>query len=272
MTLYRVTATMHGKRIATSKTFATKAEAQNFEIGIRYNPEFTGLLNRNDMNAGSELMPTSNFVYSGSFGAGVIFNFSRNYGLALDILFSREGQRFKGYLASSPSDAAAYSSVVRLQAFQNNIVIVGDYVAKAELNYIKIPLTMSFSSDNSKPFFFTMLVGPQFNILKGVAQEVNHEDLEYPNSNITPYDLYKPITFDGILALGGAYNLSKHIVLSARIRLDYGFEDVENKQILGLELTKENIEMIYLMIDAGESHGAVFNRLKFEDMKCLNLR
>jgi len=30
MTIYRVTATMHGKRIATSKTFATKAEAQKY--------------------------------------------------------------------------------------------------------------------------------------------------------------------------------------------------------------------------------------------------
>jgi hypothetical protein len=31
--IYRVTATMHGKRIATSKTFATKAEAHS--LGIR---------------------------------------------------------------------------------------------------------------------------------------------------------------------------------------------------------------------------------------------
>ena len=30
MTIYRVTATMHGKRIATSKTFATKADAQKY--------------------------------------------------------------------------------------------------------------------------------------------------------------------------------------------------------------------------------------------------
>ena len=28
--IYRVTATMHGKRIATSKTFATKADAQKY--------------------------------------------------------------------------------------------------------------------------------------------------------------------------------------------------------------------------------------------------
>jgi hypothetical protein len=90
----------------------------------------------------------------------------------------------------------------------------------------------SLTSDNTKPYFFTLLVGPQFNFLEGVAQEVNHNDLEYPNSNIEPMDLYKSFTIDGVLALGGAYNLTPSLVFSARLRFDYGFNDVERKDVM----------------------------------------
>ncbi len=69
-----------------------KADAQKVEFGFRYNPEFTGLMNKNDKNAGSELDLTNNFGYMLSLGGGAIYNFNKNTGLAVDILFSREGQ------------------------------------------------------------------------------------------------------------------------------------------------------------------------------------
>jgi hypothetical protein len=210
---------------------ALKVDAQQVELGVRYNPEFTGLINKNDNNAGNKLDLTSNFGYF-SFGAGAIFNFNNNFGLAVDLLFSREGQRFKGNFNGSSPDAATYSSVINTQVSLNNMVIVGDYVAKAELNYIKLPIMLSLTTDNTKPFFFTLLVGPQINFLANVAQEVNHTDIEYPNSNIKPIDLYKPVTIDGMLALGGAYNITTKLVLTARFRFDYGFSDVEKKDVM----------------------------------------
>ena len=210
---------------------ALKVNAQQIELGLRLNPEFAGLINKNDNNAGNKLELTSNFEYY-SFGAGAIFNFNNNFGLAIDLLFSREGQRFKGNFNGSAPDAATYSSVVSTQVSLNNTVIVGDYVAKAELNYIKLPIMLSITTDNTEPLFLTMLVGPQFNFLEGVAQEVNHNDLDYPNSNIKPTDLYKTVTINGVLALGGAYNLTPNLVLSVRLRFDYGFDDVEKKDVM----------------------------------------
>jgi Outer membrane protein beta-barrel domain len=207
------------------------SQAQTVELGLRYNPEFTYLLNKNDNNAGSSLNLTNNFGYF-SFGAGGIINFNNYLGVAVDLLFSREGQRFEGNFTGSPSDAATYSSVVSTQLSLNGMVISGDYVAKAELNYIKIPLMISLTSDNTKQFFFTLQAGPQFNFLVDVAQEVNHHDLDYPNSNINPKDLYKAFTINGVLAVGSAYNLSSHLILSAKVRVDYGFDDVEKKDIM----------------------------------------
>lgn len=210
---------------------AVKTEAQDIEIGLRYNPEFTWLLNNNDANAGKELGFKSHFGYL-SFGAGAIYNINNNFGLAVDFLFSREGQAFQGNFTGNPPDPSAYSSVVNKQIFLNNTIIVGDYVALAELNYIKLPVMLSLTTDNTMPLFFTLLVGPQFNFLVDVAQEVNHNDLDYPSSNIKPIDLYKSFTINGVLALGGAYNLNPHLVISARFRLDYGFNDVENKDVM----------------------------------------
>ncbi|MGA3287767.1 MAG: outer membrane beta-barrel protein [Bacteroidota bacterium] len=208
-----------------------KADAQQFELGLRLNPEFTGLINKNDNNAGNELDLTNHFGYL-SGGVGAIYNINNHIGLAIDLLFSREGQAFKGHFTGSPPDAATYSSVVSTQVSLNNTAIVGDYVALAELNYIKLPIMFSLTSDNTKPLFFTLLVGPQFNFLEGVAQEVNHKDLDYPNSNIEPIDLYKSFTINGVLAFGGAYNLTPNMVLSARLRFDYGFDDVEKKDVM----------------------------------------
>jgi hypothetical protein len=210
---------------------ALNLHAQQVEIGLRYNPEFTGLINRNDNAAGDELKLASHFGYL-SFGAGVVYNISHHFGLAADLLFSREGQAFNGYFTGRPSDAATYSSVVSTQISLNNTLIVRDYVALAELNYIKLPVMVSITSDNTKPLFFTLLAGPQFNVLEGVAQEVNHEDLDYPNSTVNPKDLYKTVTINGVLAIGAAYNISSQLVLSARFRFDYGFDDVENKDVM----------------------------------------
>ena len=208
-----------------------RVDAQELEIGLRYNPEFTVLTNTNDANAGSALGYASHFGYL-SFGAGATYNINHNFGLAVDLLFSREGQAFKGQFSDVVPVASTYSAVVNTQLTQNNTVIVGGYVALAELNYVKLPMMLSITSDNTRPFFFTMLIGPQFNFLEGVAQEVNGEDLFYPKSTIAPKDLYKSVTLNAVLALGGAYNISPNMVLSARVRFDYGFSDVEKKDVM----------------------------------------
>ena len=212
-------------------TGVLKTNAQNFELGLRYEPEFSTLMNKNDANSGPSLNYASHFSYI-NFGIGGVCNFNHNMGLAVDILLSREGQNFTGNFANGPSNPATYSEVVKTQAYLNNLVIPGDYICKSELNFIKLPIMFSLMSDNTKPLFFSFLVGPQINFLYNVAQEVNQIDRDYPNSNVTPFGLYKPVTIDGVVALGADYNLTSCVVLSARLRFDYGFEDVENKDVM----------------------------------------
>ncbi len=213
---------------------ATVINAQsNFEIGFRYNPEFTGIVNSSDANAGNELKYASQFSYIFSFGAGAIYHINEHYGVAVDILFSREGQAFTGTLTNSKAEhPEAYSAVVARQIKLNDIKIDGDYVALDELNYIKIPVMLSVTTDIREPVFFGFMVGPQFNILHSVAQEVNGTDLDYPTTDVTPSSIHKSFTLAGVLALGVGYNLSSNLVLSAHLRMDYGFGDAENKDAM----------------------------------------
>jgi hypothetical protein len=209
----------------------SKVNAQSFELGLRYEPEFSVLMNKNDANAGPALNYASHFSYF-NLGIGATYRLNNNMGLAIDVLFSREGQNFTGNFNGNNPDPATYSSVVATQAFLNNMVITGDYVAKSELNFIKLPVMLVLSTDIAQPVYFTFSVGPQVNILYNVAQEIDKVDRDYPNSNITPIDLYKPVTIDGVIELGLGWNVSSRIVLSAKARFDYGFEDVENKNVM----------------------------------------
>ena len=211
---------------------AGKVSAQKFELGIRFNPQYTSLQNENDKAAGKEL-DYATHVSARSFGIGGVYNFTPFMGLAVDILFSREGQSYKGNFDGTPLDPTVYSSVVERQVELNGLThIHGDYAALAELNYIKIPLMLSLNSDKHDKMFFTILMGPQINILEGVAMEVNHTDETFPHSNVKPMDLYKSVTYAGVFAIGTGWNLNKTLTLNTRLRFDYGFTDVEKKDAM----------------------------------------
>src|SRR5207244_552215 len=97
----------------------------SFEVGLRLNPEFTALMNKNDADAGTELDYTSHFGYL-SFGVGALYSINKNIGVDIDVLFSREGQAFTGNFDGSSLDSNAYSSVVAIQEFLNDTFLVGD--------------------------------------------------------------------------------------------------------------------------------------------------
>ena len=217
--------------ILVMMSFTSVYAQQGLQFGLRINPELTGYQNTSDANASSELQFKSQFSYL-SFGAGAIYNIDKNIGFAVDILFSREGQAYSGTFNGNAPRADAYSAIVNKQLSLSGEVIKGGYVALAEINYIKIPLMISVTTDNTQSFFLTLLVGPQLNFLHGIAQEVNLVDHDYPNTSITPNDLYNSFTLGAVIAVGASLNLSPQWVLSGRLRFDYGLGDAENKNVM----------------------------------------
>jgi hypothetical protein len=223
------------KKIITIAIFlftVTSAYAQqSFQFGVRFDPQLTGYQNTSDANASSELQFASHFSYL-SFGAGGIYNINKNIGFGIDILFSREGQAYSGTFNGTPPRSDAYSAIVARQLTLNGEVISGGYVALAEINYVKVPLMLSVTTDNTQPCFFTLLVGPQLNFLHGIAQEINQTDHDYPNTSVTPNDLYNSFALGAMIAVGASINLSPQWVLSGRLRFDYGFTDAQKKDAM----------------------------------------
>jgi hypothetical protein len=205
-----------------------QASAQEgFEFGLRYSFGKSALLNKTDKDAGPELdyASTTSYLFGG-ITAG--YNFSKHTAVELGVLYSRQGQEYSG-VNMETSNPAAYNNEISLQAFLNDKMIPGKYQAKAELNCIKFPILLKLTTDNTKPVYYTVSAGPQINLIKSVVFEVNNEDLLLPGLNIEPNDVYRKITLDAVLAVGAGLKLSTHFALSAQARLDYGLQDVENK-------------------------------------------
>lgn len=202
---------------------------KSFQIGLRYIPTKTTLFNKNDRVAGSELKKENT---RSLITAGLAFEYTctKTTGFEVDIMYSRQGQEYSGTNMQSGS-TTAYNRVVTKQAMLNGVATTGAYQAKAELNSIKIPILFKLSTANTKKIYYTLSFGPQVNYLSDAVYELNNEDVELPGSGIKPIDAYKKVTIDGVVGFGAAFNVSQHFVLSLQARFDYGFEDVEKKDV-----------------------------------------
>jgi len=206
----------------------SRAFAQNgFEFGLSYMIQKSALFNKSDMNAGPELNQANTIDYLGG-GVTAAYKVNRHFAVEMDVLLSRQGQKYTGNDMMTPNNTA-YNSEVAFQAVLNNKETTGDYQAKAELNCVKIPFLFKFTTNNTKRMFYTLSAGPQANLMKSAVFEVNKEDVTLPGTDITPNDVYRRITVDGVMALGMGFNLSRHFALSTQLRFDYGFQDVEKK-------------------------------------------
>lgn len=233
-----------GALLLTTSSYAQKG----FQIGIRYMPTKTWLWNKDDKQTGAELQRENT---RSLITAGLAFDYwcSNTKGLEVDIIYSRQGQEYTGTNSQSGS-TTAYNRVVAIQAMLNNVSTNGNYQAKAELNSIKIPILFKLSTPNTKKTYYTLSVGPQINYIRDAVYELNGVDVLLKGASIETIDAYKKVTIDGVVGFGLAYNASKHFVLSAQARFDYGFEDVEKKDVVYVNSTK------YYPTGRGATHNA----------------
>ena len=200
-----------------------------FEFGIRYGLQKTALLNESDREAGAEL----DFVYPKVYMSGGValgYNISRKIGVEMDLLFSRQGQAYNGFNAYSGS-TTAYNRQVAFQAFLNSRILIGAYSAKAELNVLKIPLLLKLSTNHLNIIYFTASAGPQLNMITKAVFEIDGVEVKLPGLDVEPTDLYRKNSVDAVLALGTGINFSEHMGITAQLRFDYGFSDVEMKEV-----------------------------------------
>ncbi len=198
------------------------AQEGAIRIGAVLLPQSTWLLNQDDSDAGPELDYESTWGFAG--GVSASYNFSDYLGVGLDVLYSNQGQKYKGT--------------------QSGI----SYTAKTTLNYLKLPLLLRFNSDPNSVVQFNAFLGPQFSFLLSYKdraeanvpllgtniQEVSGKEVSITVGNTSTKEaltapIYKSFLPGAVLGFGIGIKPTDELLISLHIRADYAFGDAENK-------------------------------------------
>lgn len=179
---------------------------EGFRIGAKGIYQSTWLINQDDSDAGNELdyVPT----YGAAFGLALGYNFSTGIGIELDVLYSKQGQKYDVF------------EVIEIEQ---------------RLTYLKIPLLLSFNSDPDHMAMFIGRIGPQLCLLNG-------EELTTSLGAATGRN-YEKMDFGIAFNFGAAFKLAPKVQLTASVRADYGFlnAEVEDPTITVARATTNNV-------------------------------
>jgi opacity protein-like surface antigen len=201
---------------------STWAQEGAFRIGAVLLPQNTWLLNQDDSDAGPELDYEVTWGFAGGISAS--YNFNDYLGVGLDVLYSNQGQKYKG------RDSAT------------------TYTAKTTLNYLKVPLLFRFNSDPNSVVQFSAFLGPQFSFLLSYKDRFEAFEANVPSFRMEVSGKEWSITEDGtsdkvkltapiyksflpgaVLGFGIGIKPTDALLISLHIRADYAFGDAENK-------------------------------------------
>ncbi|MCS7188869.1 MAG: porin family protein [Bacteroidia bacterium] len=201
------------------------AQEGTLKVGAVLHPQNTWLFNQDDSDAGPILDYEVTWGFAG--GLTVSYNFTDYLGAGLDILYSSQGQKYKGT--------------------ENNTQLT----AQTRLNYLKLPILFRFNSDPNSPVQFNFFIGPQLNFLLSytdkaewksgvstIAGEAKGKEFEYTIQlgGVTTSEkgkltdlAYSSFLFGAAVGLGVGFKLTDEVSLTLHFRGDYAFGDAENK-------------------------------------------
>ncbi len=178
---------------------------EGLRLGIKGAPQASWMFNSNDSDQPDFLyVPTVRSSFGLSFG----FNFSDHAGLAMDVIWSDQGQRY--------------------EMFGNEI--------DTRLRYLKLPFMLSINSNPNKTGFIFMNIGPQFGFLLSAEtdqlfQDSGTNDFGIFNDELNDIrDAYRSFNFGAMFAVGVGFNITEFLQFTTALRGDFAFTDAEDKQ------------------------------------------
>lgn len=177
---------------------------EGLRLGIKGAPQASWMFNADEADHPDFLyVPT----VRSSFGLSLGFNFSDRAGLAMDVLWSDQGQRYE----------------------------YGNHDYSTRLRYLKLPFMLSINSNPDKTGFVFMNIGPQFGFLLSAETDnhlvVDDGELEFYNEELDDVrDANQSFNFGAMFAVGVAFNLSEFMQFTTALRGDFAVTDAEDKQ------------------------------------------
>ncbi len=188
---------------------AFTAQAQDFRLGLGGGINTTWLANTNVSDAGDEL--DFAVTFGGSVGLEGIYSFSEKAGVSIGFLSSGHNQKYEGEISSGTTTET--------------------WESKLKMRYLDIPILFRLTSASGTYFE----LGPQIGILTSAKEDgenssglVNYEDRDVKGS-------LNGTNVAAILGFGVDIEASENIIVTAGLRLGYGFTDVTKEYTL-LEL------------------------------------
>lgn len=185
--------------LAMMTGLANNASAQKgLSVSVKATPQFSFLQNSDDKdNSQLDRKATINT----NFGIGAGYNFTDNYGVGVDVLYSLQGQKY---------ETAGVESTQKLE-------------------YVKVPVYFSYNANPLKTVSFYGKIGPQVSFLTN-AKLTGDKASETVGGN---KDKYESVTFGGMANAGVQFKLTDKFYLQTGLNFDYDFSNAEDKSFTG---------------------------------------
>lgn len=167
---------------------------KGFNLSVKATPEFSFLLNKDDND---NSLHDSKATINTNFGIGAGYNFTDNVGVAIDGLYSLQGQKYE--LSGQ------------------------DYNQK--ISYIKVPVYFTYNSNPQRPISFSGKIGPQVSFLS--TSKLTNDDGKDVVSNTN--DRFETTTFGGAAQAGIQIRLQRDLFLTTGVRFDVDFTNAEDE-------------------------------------------
>ena len=173
----------------------TNVNAQKgFNLSVKATPEFSFLLNNDDHD---NHLYDSKATFNTNFGIGAGYNFTKNIGVAIDGLYSMQGQKYE---------------------------LSGDEYNQ-KVNYIKVPVYFTYNSNPVKVISFSGKIGPQVSFLS-TSKLTNNDGKDLADDTNNHYE---KATFGGAAEAGIQIKLQRDLFLTTGVRFDVDFTNAEDK-------------------------------------------
>jgi hypothetical protein len=181
--------------IMVMMAMTTNVNAQKgFNLSVKATPELSLLLNKDDND---NSLFDSKATFNTNFGIGAGYNFTDNVGVAIDGLYSMQGQKYE------------------LSGNEYN----------QKVNYIKVPVYFTYNSNPAKVVSFSGKIGPQVSFLSTSKLTDNDGKDVADDTN----DHYEKATFGGAAEAGIQIKLQSDLFLTTGVRFDVDFTNAEDK-------------------------------------------
>lgn len=211
--------------------------AQEFKIGLGGGIYSTWLVNKNVSDQGDDL--DFAVTFGGQVGLNMQYYFKDNLGVSMGLLFTGHNQKYTGDFGSGGPT----------------------YEAKTKMRYLDVPFLLRMGG-GAKGAYFEF--GPQFGFLMSAEDgaSVTFGGVTTDTNGVDVKSTLKSSNIAVILGFGVDIDASENVLISAGLRLGYGFTDVTKEYPSETALFAETDNVAFPTFNAhykqGDSGGDTF--------------